>query len=150
MEFAGPGGLMGSAIDASMPADERASLLALLQSVFEDHTFSVATYAYDEKGRRVESIRRMGKLSEERVTVRYDEFDNRVEEVRVDVSHDMRMEDGVVKSEDQPSRTQHARFEYQYDAHGNWTDRIVWQRLEPNTDERRSNIERRMIAYYTG
>jgi hypothetical protein len=62
----------------------------------------------------------------------------------------MRMEDGVVKSEEQPSRTQHARFEYQYDAHGNWTERIVSQRLEPNTVERRSNIERRTIAYYTG
>jgi YD repeat-containing protein len=149
MEFAGPGGLLGLATDASMATDDRASLMALLQSVFEDHTFSLSTYAYDEKGRRVGSIRCMGKLSEERVTVRYDEFDNRVEEVRVDVSRDMRMDDGVVKSDEQPSRIQHARFEYQYDAHGNWTERIVWQRFEPNTDERRSNIERRTIAYYT-
>jgi hypothetical protein len=76
-------------------------------------------------------------------------FDNRVEEVRVDVSRDMRMDDSVVKSDEQPSRVQHVRFEYQYDAHGNWTERTVWQRLEPNTDERRSNIERRTIAYYT-
>jgi hypothetical protein len=49
MEFAGPGGLLGPAIDANMPADERASLMELLKTVFEDHTFSLATYAYDEK-----------------------------------------------------------------------------------------------------
>jgi hypothetical protein len=148
MEFAGPGGLLGSAIDANMPTDERASLMELLKSVFEDHTLSLATYGYDEKGRRIESIRRMGKLSEERVTVRYDDFDNPVEEVRLDVSRDMRMDGGAVKSEERPSQVQHVRFEYRYDAHGNWTERIVWQRMEPNADERPSNIERRTITYY--
>jgi hypothetical protein len=148
MEFAGPGGLLGPAIDANMPAGERASLMELLKTVFEDHTFSLATYAYDEKGRRIESVRRMGTLSEERVTVRYDDFDNPVEEVRLDVSREMRMDDGAVKSEERPSHVQHVRFEYRYDAYRNWTERIVWQRMEPNADERPSNIERRTITYY--
>ena len=49
--------------------------------MLEDDTFSLAIYAYDEKGRRTETVRRMGKLSEERMTVRYDDFDNPVEEV---------------------------------------------------------------------
>jgi hypothetical protein len=40
------------------------------------------------------------------------------------------------------------RFEYQYDAYGNWIERVVWQRTEPNTDDRPSNIERRTITYY--
>jgi YD repeat-containing protein len=149
MEFAGPGGLLGPAIDANMPTDERASLMELLKTAFEDYTFSLATYAYDEKGRRIESVRRMGKLSEERVTVRYDDFDNPVEQVDLDVSRDMRMEDGAVKSEEKPPHVQHVRFEYQYDAHGNWTERIVLQRMEPNTDERPSSVERRTIAYHT-
>jgi len=148
MEFAGPRGLLGPAIDADMPTDEQASLMELLKTVFDDQTFSVATYVYDEKGRRVESVRCMGKLSEERVTVRYDDFDNPVEEVRLDVGREMRMDDGAVKSEERPSHVQHVRFEYRYDAHGNWIERIVWQRMEPNTDEQRSNIERRMIAYH--
>jgi hypothetical protein len=87
-------------------------------------------------------------LSEERVTVRHDDFDNPVEEVRSDASREMRMDDGVVKTEERPSHVQHVRFEYQYDAHGNWTERIVWQRMDPNTDERPSNIERRTISYY--
>jgi hypothetical protein len=148
MEFAGPRGLLGPAIDANVATDERASLMKLLNAVFEDHTFSLATYAYDEKGRRIETVRRMGRLSEERVTVRYDDFDNPVEQVRLDVSRDMRMDDGAVKIEEKPSHVQHVRFEYQYDAHGNWTERIVWQRMEPNADERPSNIQRRTITYY--
>jgi hypothetical protein len=55
----------------------------------------------------------------------------------------------VVKTEERPPHVQHVKFEYQYDAHGNWTERIVSQRLEPNADERPSNIERRTIAYCT-
>ena len=148
MEFAGPAGLPGPAVDADLPDHERASLMKLLETVFEDHTFSLATYVYDEKGRRIESIRRLGTLSEECVTVRYDDFDNPVEEVMSDVSRDLRMDDGVVKSEEGPSCVQHVRFEYRYDAHGNWTERIVWQRLEPNADERPLNIERRTIEYH--
>jgi len=147
MEFAGPGGLFGSAFDARVTDHERASMMALLETVFDNQTFSRATYAYDEKGRRIETVRRMGKLSEERVTVRYDDLDNPVEEVRSDAHREMRMDDGVVKSEERPSLVQHVRFEYQYDAYGNWTERIVWQRMEPDIDERPSNVERRTIAY---
>jgi hypothetical protein len=148
MEFAGPGRLLGPAFDANMPADGRASMMELLKTVFDDQAFSVATHAYDEKGRRIETIRRMGKLSEERVTVCYDDFDNPVEEVRSDVSREMRMDDGLVKTEEKPSHVQYVRFEFRYDAHGNWTERVVWQRMEPNADERPSNIERRAINFY--
>ena len=84
--------------------------MELLKTVFEDHTFSLATYAYDEKGRLIESVRRMGKLSEERVTVRYDDFDNPVEEVRSDVNREMRMDDGAVKTEERPSHVQHVNW----------------------------------------
>jgi YD repeat-containing protein len=148
MEFADPAGLLAPAVDASIPNDERASLVGLFETVFDDRTFSLATYTYDEKGRRVESVRRMGKLSEERVAVRYDDFDNPVEEVRSDVSREIGMDDGVLKSEERPSQVQHVRFEYQYDAYGNWTERIVSQRMQPDSHERPSNVERRAITYY--
>ena len=36
MEFAGPGGLLGPAFDAKVPADERASMMELLKTVFDD------------------------------------------------------------------------------------------------------------------
>jgi hypothetical protein len=52
--------------------------------------------------------------------------------------------------EEKPARVDHVRFEYQYDAYGNWTERVVWARMEPDSDERRSNIERRAITYYGG
>jgi hypothetical protein len=148
MEFGGAGGVLGPAFDANVLADERASMMELLETVFDDQAFSVATYAYDEKGRRFETIRRMGRLSEERVTVRYDDFDNPVEEVRSEASREVRMDDGVVKTEDRPPLLQHVKFGYRYDAHGNWTERIVSQRLEPNANERPSTIERRTIIYY--
>jgi YD repeat-containing protein len=73
----------------------------------------------------------------------------RTSEHRSDASREMRMDDGVVKTEDTLSHVQHVRFQYQYDAYGNWTERIVSQRLEPNADMRPSNIERRTITYYT-
>jgi hypothetical protein len=96
-----------------------------------------------------QAIRRMGKLSEERVSVRYDDFDNPLEEVRSDASREMRMDDGVVKTEDKPPHVQHVRFRYRYDSSGNWTERVVSQRLEPIADTQPSNIERRTITYYT-
>lgn len=148
MEFADSRGLFGPAMDANVPTQEQASLMELLKTVFEDHTFSHATYAYDQKGRRIETLRRMGTLCEERVTVRYDHFDNPVDQVRSDASREMRMDDGALKTEEKLSHVQHVSFRYQYDASGNWTERVVSQRLEANTDERRSNIERRTIVYY--
>lgn len=148
MEFTDLGGLLGPAVDATLPSDERAALMELVKAAFDGQMFSHATYAYDEKGRRVETTRRMGKLSEERVTVRYDDFDNPVDEVRSDVSREMRMDDGVVKNEESRSHVQHVRFDYRYDAHGNWTERVVLHRSGPDADERPSNIERRTIAYY--
>ena len=60
----------------------------------------------------------------------------------------MRVDAGTVTIDEKPSRIQHVRFEYRYDAHGNWTERVVWQRMEPDADERRSSIERRTIDYY--
>lgn len=148
LQFDRPGTLFGQAVDVNVPTDERESLAELLTAAFEDLTFSLATYAYDEKGRRRERVRRIGQLSEERVTFRYDDYDNPVEQVTVDLSRDMRIDEGAVKIEDRPAQVQHIRFEYQYDAYGNWTERVVWQRIGPNTDERRSNIERRTITYY--
>ncbi len=103
---------------ATMPSHERASLQELLETAFEDHTCSLATHLYDEKGRRIETVRRMGTLSEERVTVRYDDFDNPLEEHRSEAIRELRMDDGVVQTEERPPLVQHIRFEYRYDAHG--------------------------------
>src|SRR5262245_58450398 len=61
MEFADTTRFFGRDTDIeNMPADKRESLMTLLTTAFEDHAFSLSTYTYDEQGRRVETIRRMG------------------------------------------------------------------------------------------
>ena len=149
VQFEGAGTLFGSAIEMdNLPAEERAPFAELMTAAFGDRTFFLATYAYDEKGRLIERVRRMGQLSEERATFQSDDYGNPVEEVSEDLGRDVRIADGAVKIEESASRIQHSRFEYEYDAHGNWTERMVWQRIGPGSDYRRSNIEHRTITYY--
>jgi YD repeat-containing protein len=136
--------------DVVVPSDERESLDQLLTTAFEDQTFSLTTYAYDEKGRRIETLRRMGQLSEERTICGYDDHDNPVEQLTVDRSREMRIEDGAVTIEEKPPLSRRVRFEYRYDEYGNWIERVVWVRTDPNPEDRRSNIERRTITYYGG
>ena len=92
MQFGHQGRFVDRTTEVQVPTDERESRAKLLSTVFEDDTLSLTTYAYDEKGRQRESIRRMGQLSEERTTFRYDDYDNPVEQVRVELSREMRIE----------------------------------------------------------
>ena len=148
MQFERQATFFGLANDSGVAIEERESLAQLLPTIFEDQTLSLTTYAYDHEGRRTERIRRMGHLSEARTIFRYDDHDNPVEEVTEERSRDMRIENGAAKIDERPFRVQYVRFEYQYDTHGNWIERIVWQRGELNREEQRSNIERRTITYY--
>jgi len=143
------GELLQNALD-SAPPEERARANALLATVFgPDQTLSRTTYAYDQRGRRVERRTRMGTLGENRTTFRYDDYDNPVEETTEDRSREVNIdENGIEEVTAETVQRQHARFEYQYDAQGNWTERVVLSRAEPNPDFRRENVERRNIAYY--
>jgi FtsZ-binding cell division protein ZapB len=44
---------------------------------------------------------------------------------------------------------QHNQLEYLYDEHENWIERIVSFRSESKPNFQRSNIERRIINYYS-
>ena len=57
-------------------------------------------------------------------------------------------ERGNLQASNEISTHQQVRYLYQYDTHGNWTERVVSVRLERNPDFQRSNIERRKISYY--
>ena len=57
-------------------------------------------------------------------------------------------EEGNLRSAKETSHTQLTRLEYKYDAQGNWTELVVWSRLEPNPNFQRSNVERRQFTYY--
>jgi hypothetical protein len=131
-----------------LPPEQRDEMVQTMAAVFENDAMFSALHVYDARGRRIETVRRMGRLSEERLSVRYDDHDNPVEQVRVAIGRNVRLDDGVLKSEDEPERTEHVRFEYHYDALGNWTERVVWQRSASDPDSQRSNTERRVITYY--
>jgi hypothetical protein len=94
-------------------------------------------YAYDERGRCVELVRRMLGMSEERKTIQCDDHGNRTE---------------TTTEHQSPEATtitrQQVRFTYKFDARGNWTERVTSQRHGENPDFSPCSIERREIAYY--
>jgi hypothetical protein len=110
---------------------------------------STTTYAYDGQGRLVERRMRMGQLGGHSTMYRYDDHDNSIEETTEDTSREMRMDkDGNFHSTKENSNVQTFRFDYTYDARGNWTEKVVWSGLESNPNFERSNVERRAITYY--
>ena len=92
---------------------------------------------------------RMGKLGEHRSTYLYQDRDDPIEEINEDRHREANINDsgGVDYTPDRVNR-QHNRMEYLYDALGNWTERTVSYRLEPNAHFQLSNIERRAITYH--
>jgi hypothetical protein len=93
-----------------------------------------------------------GTLSEDRTTYRYDDLhDEPIEEATEHKSREANLDDdGAVHYKSASVTIQHNRFEYIYDAQGNWTERMVSYQTEPNPDFQRSNIERRTITYHPG
>jgi hypothetical protein len=132
-----------------VPPEEHAKTTALLANVFADQTLISTSCAYDRAGRLMERVRRMGSLSEERTSFQYDDHDNPVEEISEDRGRSADIDDdGVLQLKAEEPRTQYARFDYQYDVHGNWTERVGWGRTDLQPDFQRSNIERRTFTYY--
>jgi len=100
---------------------------------------SSTSYSYDGKGRVRERRTRMGDLGGHRTTYLYDDHDNPIEETTEHTSREMEIDDeGNPSKTKGDSHTQTTRYEYTYDAQGNWTERVV----------RLSNVERREITYY--
>jgi hypothetical protein len=134
--------------DRSSP-EEAASLAALLTHTFGGRTMHSTTYAYDRHGRMLERITRMGTLGDNRTTWRYDDRDNPIEEVVENQSREIGLNaDGTLRTNNESTRAHIVRMEYQYDREGNWTERIVSSRMDPNPNFERSNVERRQITYY--
>jgi len=131
-----------------VPLEDREKLAALFKTVF-DRSFSRTTYAYDAQGRLVERAIGMGSLGDDRTTYRYTDRNDPIEEVSEHRSRDAGLdENGAVRYKPDRVSVQRNRFEYLYDAHGNWTERIVSYQVEPNLTFQRSNIERRVITYH--
>jgi YD repeat-containing protein len=132
-----------------VPVEDRAKVAALAAQLFADGTFVTVDYTYDERGRTLERMMRMGGLSEERTTFRYDDRDDPTDEVSEHHSRSADIDDGgMVHTKEDTPRRQHTRYEYQYDDGGNWIERITWSRIDPQAGFQRSGITRRTITYY--
>ena len=111
--------------------------------------FSNTTFSYDGQGRLLERTNSMFNLGGHRTTYRYDDGDNPIEETtehrRREASLD---DDGSLRYTPDTVTSQHVRFEYRYDAYGNWVERTVLVRHEVNAEFEPSNIERRAITYH--
>ncbi len=149
--------LAGQITFPGMPAElENASPEAhqaavhIFQKLFgPDKPMMSTTYVYDQSGRRIERHMRMSDFGDHRTTFHYDDRDNAIEETSVDTTRGMQIDsEGNLRSAKETSQTQLFRLAYKYDAHGNWTERVVWSRLEPNPKFQRSNIERRQFTYH--
>jgi hypothetical protein len=105
-------------------------------------------YTYDERGRRVQVVRRTFGLSEDRETFRYDDRGNRTETTTERQHRDANLVEGNIEYGAPTINRQQARFAYRFDARGNWTERVTSQRYGENPDFTPCSMERREIAYY--
>jgi hypothetical protein len=106
-------------------------------------------FTYDERGRRVELVRRMFGLSEARVITQYDDDGNRTETTTEREHREAEIHEGNIEyPEATVTRRHQARFTHKFDARGNWTERVVSQRHGDNPDFTLCSIERREIVYY--
>lgn len=143
LEDAAPLNLQGAL--GQLSPEDRAGLVAMYASAFGS---IVTTFAYDSEGRLVERNRRMGSLDEERTTFTYDDHDNPTEERTESRSREMHVDEtGALRASQDTVTTSQIRFAYTYDAEGNWTERVVWTRQQPDAKFVRSNIERRTVTY---
>jgi hypothetical protein len=77
-----------------------------------DKPMMSTTYAYDQKGRRIERHMRMGDLGGHRTTFRYDDSDNAIEETTVDTTREMQIDnEGNLRSAKETTHTQLARLD---------------------------------------
>jgi YD repeat-containing protein len=134
---------------ASLSEEDREKLERLMNTAFGDSAFTTLAYEYDQKGRPAVKTMTMGALSQMRTTFVYDAHDNPIEQADENRSHDLNLDDSgeVVETEASVS-TQRIRFEYIYDDHGNWTEKISSAEFSQGDESVRSGIERRRLTYW--
>ena len=130
--------------------DAREQAAGILRQIFGE-AFSSTAYTYDSQGRVSEQTERMGTMSEGHTSYRYDDHhEEPIEEITETRRREANLdENGAIRYKHDTVSIQHTRFEYRYDEHDNWIERIVSTQFDPNADSRRSNIERRTITYYS-
>jgi hypothetical protein len=150
VQFSGDSPFPDLPLDAGkIPPEERARLATAMKAAFVNQVLSSTEYRYDASGRLVERTSRMGTLSEDTTTYEYGDHELPIAETFSSRSHDVDVDDaGAVRTSDDETTRHHNRFEYQFDAKGNWIERVCSWRAHLEPVFHRSNIERRTITYY--
>jgi len=92
----------------------------------------------------------MGNLGGDFTTYSYGDRDDPVEETTEHKSREGSFDEtGNMHYSSDRMNVQHNQLEYLYDEHENWTERIVSFRSESEPNFQRSNIEHRIITYYS-
>jgi hypothetical protein len=142
-----PGGI--STFLDRVPPDERDSAAALFDAVMPDRTVATITHVYDSRGLLVATKRRFGILSEESSEFTYDDRGNPVLERSVTTGGQASLNgQGQIQITPEKTRVREIRFDYRYDDHGNWIERIVSAGLDEEVPSQSANAERRTIVYY--
>ncbi len=130
--------------------EDRVRATVFLSKVFDPRrAVASTTYQYDKDGRLSMRNRYMAGVSEESTTFRYDDKGNPTEEATEETSREVGIdEQGELRTASENTSKRQVRFNYTYDAKGNWIERVGLIRYEQNTEFQRSNIERREIIYY--
>jgi len=131
------------------PQEILAGVMAMFTKLLDPNgAFSSTTYQYDRDGRLLVRNKRMGALSEESTSFRYDERENSIEEITGNKSREAGMDErGELQTASENTSKQRTRFDDRYDTRGNWTERVVESRHGLNSDFQRSNVERRDSAF---
>ena len=129
-------------------SSEADAAISLLMQALQG-AFTSTTFAYDNRGRLVERTGSMFNLGGDRTTYRYGDGDDPIEEICEHTSREANLDDGgALQYTLDKITTQHIRFEYRYDTHGNWVEKTVSMRFEANAEFQPSNITRRAITYH--
>ena len=150
VQFSGDSPFPDLPLDAGkIPPEERARLATAMKAAFVNQVLSSTEYRYDASGRLVERTSRMGTLSEDTTTYEYAAHEHPIGQTSRSSSHGVDAdEDGTVLTGDDETTIHHNRFDHQFDASGNWTERVCSWRVHLEPVFNRSNIERRTITYY--
>ncbi len=147
-EMTVPGHDPAGSLPDNIPEEAR----AVFQKVFASHFMQRrATHTYDGAGNRIEMIRDLGPLGKEARRTRFNEHGDMVFEESEATNRTMSFDmEGAEVPESVETHAQHTilRFEYEYDDHGNWTEQTQWTRAEPDHQEFRSMLVKRILTYF--
>ena len=128
-----------SATSATSAEELRAQLVKLLAG----HEGATSTsYIYDAQGRIKETRQRFFN-HEERIEITYNEQGDKAVEVTQAPQTGSEQEQNAL-----PAENSEARYSYQYDEHGNWTEQITSYSSNPGRTFETSSTIRRTLTYF--